>query len=271
MLMEKLGTWGLILIIIVGFTGAGLAETGKSGMNQEEFVNSIGMKFRLIRAGDFQMGSPTSSGRTNERPRHPVTISRSFYMGVHEVTQRQWTAIMHYNPSFFKFLDNPVERVEWKEIKVFVQLLQLREDDMGYRLPTEAEWEYACRADSQTAWSFAGKPEKLGRFAWYFANGDRQTHPVGSKSPNSWGLYDMHGNVWEWCEDNYSPGYYSVSPKTDPAGPLGKAYFRVLRGGSWFSEPEQTRCANRYRHGPGHYANDVGFRLVFENRSLTPP
>ena len=195
----------------------------------EELVNTIGMKFRLIQPGSFMMGS--EKGDSSEKPVHKVTLTKGFYIGVYEVTQEEWEKVMGSNPSHFKGRKNPVERVSWEDAQEFARKLSEKENVM-YRLPTEAEWEYACRAGT-TAEYYWGD-DGIGRYAWYIGNQDGTTHPVGQKKPNAWGLYDMSGNVWEWCGDWYSPAYPADKEAVDPKGAAGGS-FRVFRGGSWLN------------------------------------
>lgn len=230
-----------------------------------------GTELRLVRipAGQFVMGSPESeAGRaSDEGPLHTVTISRSFWMGVFEVTQRQWLAVMNSNPSTFQRFeaspDHPVERVSWRDAMEF--LGRLNALGLGqFRLPTEAEWEYAARAGSQTPLSFGEDADyrALTEHAWFYSRAEGRSHPVGGKRPNAWGLYDMHGNVWEWCSDWF--GAYPGHAVTDPQGPAtGRE--RVIRGGSWFNEPEALRSANRHRHPPDSRQTNLGFRVVMED------
>ena len=219
------------------------------------FTNSIGMQFTLILAGTFQMGSNKAS---NEQPVHSVTISKLFYMSKYEVTQAQWKVMMGNNPSRFTGDDNrPVERVSWDDVQEFIRRLNEQEGCGDcYRLPTEAEWEYAARAG--TTGDYAGDLDAMG---WYRANSGSQTHPVGGKSPNVWGLYDMHGNVWEWVADGFGREYYKNSPAVDPKGPESGS-LRVSRGGCFSDSAARARSANRYIVPPGLPNNDLGFRLV---------
>ena len=163
----------------------------------------------------------------DERPLHPVQITKPFGLGRFEVTQQEWTSIMGVNPSHFEGTNRPVENVSWYDVQSFMAKLNGRGDGYKYRLPTEAEWEYAARAGST-----GSRYGDLNDIAWYYYNAGNQTHPVGQKQPNAWGLYDMIGNVWEWVQDYYSSNYYLYSPVIDPPGPsAGSA--RVLRGSAW--------------------------------------
>jgi formylglycine-generating enzyme required for sulfatase activity/serine/threonine protein kinase len=256
-------------------------------------TNSIGMKLALIPAGEFLMGSPDDDkgAQANERPQHRVRITRPFYMGIYEVTQGQYRAVAGVNPSQFNGSDDlPVERVSWFEAVEFCNALSEKDrlkpfyrieriggnrtmtipdrNGHGYRLPTEAEWEYACRAGSTTKFSFGDDATRLGEFGWYDGNSDRKTQKVGQKRPNAWGLYDLHGNVWEWCWDSsercYEPtnvGYHEQPRVDDPLGPPQAAY-RVHRGGSWSDGFRVDRSARRYALPAGHREINKGFRLV---------
>jgi len=189
--------------------------------------DGVKMEFVLIPDGSFTMGSDMLSGA---KPVHPVRISQPFYLGKFEVTQQQWEKVMGSNPSRFKGAkNNPVEQVNWEDCQKFLEALKERVPGQTFRLPTEAEWEYACRAKTKTEYSFRDSPEKLGEYAWFRDNSEEKTHPVGQKKPNPWGLYDMHGNVWEWCQDWH--GDYTAKSATDPTG-LATGSRRVLRGGS---------------------------------------
>jgi formylglycine-generating enzyme required for sulfatase activity len=218
-------------------------------------VVDAGIDFVLVPAGSFQMGS--TNGNSSELPVHEVVISEAFELGRYEVTQAEWESVMGSNPSSFTGDDTrPVESVSWDDVQLYIEALNAQNDGFVYRLPTEAEWEYACRAG--TTGDYAGD---LDAMAWYSSNSGSQTHPVGQKEPNAWGLYDMHGNVWEWVQDRYSSSYYSVSPGTDPPGPTSGSY-RVHRGGAWYSSA--IRCRSAYRGGdsPGDRHSGLGFRLV---------
>jgi formylglycine-generating enzyme required for sulfatase activity len=175
------------------------------------------------------------------------------------VTQGQYQAVTGENPSGFKGSDDlPVEQVSWDDAVAFCKALSTKEG-RTYRLPSEAEWEYACRAGSDSRYCFGYDTTQLGLYAWYDSNSDSKTHPVGQKRPNAFGLFDMHGNVWEWCADWYSAYYYEASPAVDPVGPSG-AWARVRRGGCWGSDPRFCRSANRYRAAPEDRLGVLGFR-----------
>jgi sulfatase modifying factor 1 len=230
------------------------------------WTNSIGMKFAWIPAGTFMMGSPTKEkGRSKYETQHMVTLTKGFYLAIHPVTQAAWQEVMGNNPSYFQGSDLPVEEVTWDDCRKFLRKLSKR-DGHGYRLPTEAEWEFACRAGTTTPFFF-GKtistdqvnynPNDPSGRAKKGAYRD-ETTPVGGFPPNAWGLYDMHGNVWEWCNDWYGP--YPKEEAADPQGPANGGY-RVLRGGSFFSYAKSARSALRDWFGP-YRDNHVGFRAA---------
>ena len=222
------------------------------------YVNSYGMEFVRLPAGAFRMGA--DDGRSNEQPTHCVQLSRPFYLGIYAVTQGEWQRIMGTNPSRFEGdLQRPVERVSWDDAQKFLQKLNAQERGTAYRLPTEAEWEYAARAGSTTAYSFGDNPTPLAQYAWYDDNAGSTTRPIGQQQPNAWGLYDMHGNVWEWVQDWYAP--YLAPTAVDPQGPIGGA-FRVIRGGSWFDIARDCRSASRDYAGPSARDGTLGLRLL---------
>lgn len=227
------------------------------------YTNSIEMAFVLVPSGSFMMGSGTHtrSVSNDEVPQHPIRISRPFYLGKYEVTQGQWVAVMERNPSKFKGSMLPVENVSWMDVQIFIQRLNAREGSEVYRLPTEAEWEYAARAGTDTTWYWGNSAEGVERYAWHSGNAERQTHPVGQLAANAWGLHDMLGNVWEWVSDRHGSRYYAQSPDTDPAGP-GTGSHWVCRGGSWSYGPRDLRSANRVGQPPDFRNADLGFRLV---------
>ncbi|WP_349999116.1 formylglycine-generating enzyme family protein [Stenotrophomonas lacuserhaii] len=244
-------------------------------------TNSVGMQFVLIPAGSYRMGSPDSDGeaRAFEKPQHRVTLSRSFYLGRFEVTQAQWEAVMGSNP-YTQDRSNPyynlpgmAERitrpehpatVSWNDAEAFIAHLNAREGQQRYRLPTEAEWEYAARAGTTTIYSFGDDARQLVPHAWFGEDFQRGgTHPVGQKAPNPWGLYDIHGNAWEWVQDWYDPNYYARSPEVDPQGP-DSGTKRVVRGGSWHVTATSWRTAFRRDYEPDYRGISIGFRVLME-------
>ena len=252
-----------------------------------EITNSIDMKLKLIKPGKFLMGSPKGEdGRFDiEGPQHEVEITKPFYLGVYPVTRRQFAQFVKYDgykteaekansdytwsdPPFTSFnqTDNdPVVDVSWNDATAFCAWLSKKEWKT-YELPTEAEWEYACRAGTTTAFSFAD-PKDIGDYAWYSGNSGSHTHPVGEKKANPWGLYDMHGNVWQWCDDGY--GKYQEGPVKDPIGrDIGHSH--VMRGGSWTGAPRLCRSDHRNVCGPGGSGGDIGFRVVLRPPARTP-
>jgi len=229
----------------------------------ETITNSIGMELVLIPAGSFRMGGDKKleQAEDHETPRHIVKISKTFYMGKYEVTQSQWSEIMNNNPSEFKDDIRPVERVSWNDVQEFIQKLNNKEETIKYSLPTEAEWEYAARADTESTYCFSGDIQILSQYAWYRKNSAGKTHPIGQLKPNAWGLYDVHGNVHEWCQDWFDRNYYSQSPSNSPLGP-SSGLAKVSRGGDWGSEDWYCRCASRSLSSPNRRSNRLGFRLV---------
>jgi len=219
------------------------------------------MKFKLIPAGMFTMGY--ASGEDFETP-HEVTLTEPFKMGVHEVTQAQYVQVMGVNPSLSKFKggNKPVVMVSWEDAVEFCRRLSELPAEKAagnvYRLPTDAEWEYACRAGTTTMYSFGDDESDLGDYAWLPGNSGNKTHPVGRKQPNAWGLYDMHGNVFEWCQDWYVD--YPSGSVTDPTGPaVGSS--RVCRGGGWDRPAEFCRSAFRVSNKPSLRGSSNGFRV----------
>jgi len=229
---------------------------------EEELGRGVKMKMILIPPGKFIMGSPKDEPDrvSHEGPRHEVIISRPFYLGVYEVTQRQWEAVMGNNPSLFKKGgDFPVENVSWDDVQCFIYKLSAKKGK-DYRLPTEAEWEYACRAGTNEA-----RYGDLDKIAWYIVNSGEETHPAGKMLPNSFGLYDMLGNVFEWCQDWY--GKYKSKPDIDPKGPLS-GQERIIRGGSWFNYSSSARASSRGFHEPFSVAGSMfGTQVSFPDLS----
>ena len=238
-------------------------ETGGASMN----MGNIEMIF--IKGGTFEMGDVFGGGDNDEKPVHTVSVS-DFYMSKYEVTQKEWQAVMDANPSYFKNWDDcPVENVSWNDVHEFINKLNAR-TGKRFRLPTEAEWEYAARSGGKKE-KFSGVnveglqnlQRSLDDVAWYNDNSGSKTHPVGQKQPNGNGLYDMSGNVWEWCEDWYDENYYKNSPSSNPKGPSSGTY-RVLRGGSWGYGAYFLRSSARAGADPVYRDGNYGFRLVSE-------
>ncbi|MFH1923165.1 MAG: SUMF1/EgtB/PvdO family nonheme iron enzyme, partial [Planctomycetota bacterium] len=245
-------------------------------------AGGVTMAMVLIPPGEFVMGSPAEERARfleeakaandtwamdqipTEGPRHRVRITRPFYLGKYEVTQAQWEAVMGGNPS--RFTDDPshpVEQVSWDDVKPFLAKLNEsgKAQGMEFALPTEAQWEYACRAGTMTAWYCGDSDTTLQEYAWFGVNSGGKTHPVGQLLPNAFGLNDMHGNVWEWCDDSWASDYYAQSPTDDPSGsPTGS--YRVGRGGGWGRHAGHCRSAHRGHSSPGHRHSDLGLRLA---------
>jgi formylglycine-generating enzyme required for sulfatase activity len=218
------------------------------------------MMFVFINPGEFVMGD--SYGDSDERPTHVVRISEGFYMQTSPVTQHQWLKVMPDNPSSFRGDDLPVERVSYEDVMDFIARLNAY-GQVSYQLPTEAQWEFACRAGQKTTYYWG--EEMQDAYCWYDENSEHRPHPVGEKLPNNWGLYDMLGNVWEWCLDWYDSKYYKRSPHLDPPGPIHGDQ-RVVRGGSWFGSPFICRSSNRGSYPAGTVKDNLGFRLVIGTR-----
>ena len=229
--------------------------------DEETFtVNGVSFTMKLVEGGTFQMGATSEQGNDafdSEKPMHSVTL-RSYFMGETEVTQALWKAVMGSNPSYFKGDNLPVEQVSWNNCQEFIRKLN-QKTGRSFRLPTEAEWEYAARGGKKcNGYKYSGN-NTVGSVAWYTDNSSGKTYPVKGKVPNELGLYDMSGNVWEWCQDwysNYSSGY-----QTNPQGPSSGS-IRVLRGGSWSNYSMNCRVSGRNNGGPGYESNGCGFRLA---------
>jgi formylglycine-generating enzyme required for sulfatase activity len=270
---------GLFLLAMTGGVSC-----NKAGISEEEsalpptVTTKGGLEMVLIPAGDFEMGN--RHGKEDETTVHRVSIA-AFLLDKYEVTQAEYERHELSNPSHFKGPTLPVEQVTWAQAAYYCNVRSRAEGLQacyseetgecnfqadGYRLPTEAEWEYACRAGSTTDYSFGSDDRKLGEFSWFTGNAAKRTHPVGEKKANAWGLYDMHGNVAEWCNDMYGKDFYGASPAENPRGPTsGKQY--VLRGGSWKSNAEALRSSYRLAEEPGFsdacLARDaIGFRCA---------
>ena len=280
---KKAARLSLFLFVIL-FTVATIGFSSSNGSGGKS--NTLGMKFFYIEPGAFMMGSPQDEpGRDSNETQHKVTLTQGYYMQTTPVTQGQWEAVMEDNPSFFDECgdDCPVEMVSWNDAQDFIAKLNDLEDTNRYALPTEAQWEYAARAGSTTAFANGeiaetrcGYEPNLNVMGWYCGNSSVSyigcldismyggpkcagTQPVAKKQPNDWGLYDMHGNVWEWMSDFY--GNYPSSAVVDPTGPvLGTE--RVIRGGSWSGVAMSSRSACRYGFGPAYRYETFGFRLI---------
>jgi formylglycine-generating enzyme required for sulfatase activity/serine/threonine protein kinase len=244
-----------------------LSFTLKKDLSEKTITLDLGNKVKmylvLIPPGSFLMGDNDNNEQRYEKPPHKVTITQPFYIGKYEVTQAQWEVVMGKNPSSHMHPQNPVENVSWDDCQVFLKKLEEKFSGTGaiFGLPTEAQWEYACRAGSTSQYCFRDSMETLADYAWFRSNSDEDTHPVGKKKSNAWSLYDMHGNVAEWCADWYDPDYYEKSPAQDPTGPLSGTKC-VLRGGNYFNNTLDCRAAYRSSDAPQSHSGLVGFRLI---------
>ena len=253
-----------------------LISTPVFGQDAASYGDSIGLKFTAIQPGTFRMGS--SNGQKDERPVHEVTITNTFEFGTYEVTQSQWFVVMGTTVSEQLAImreavgqpnlqsvrgvgdDYPMYLVSWTESQEFISRLSERDAVYDYRLPTEAEWEYAARAGTSTEYSFGDDVDQLSDYAWYIDNAEGGTHPVGTKLPNAWGLYDVHGNVWEWTQDRN--GKYSRRKAVDPVGP-DKGDGRSMRGGGWGNPARSQRSAHRTgNEEASRSSGGIGIRLV---------
>ena len=253
-------------------------ESAPAARQTTTITNSDGLTMVLIPAGEFLMGD--NDGDTDEKPAHSVQVS-AFYMDTQEVAQKAYEGLMEKNPSKFKAPDKPVDQVDWYHAVLYCNM-RSRKDGLkpcydpktltcdftatGYRLPTEAEWEYACRAGTKDKYSVGNDAARLKTCAWFKENAAQTTHPVGQKTPNAWGLYDMHGNVAEWCDDNYGENYYQQKEGQNPHGPPAGDK-RVLRGGSWATSADACRSSARNSETPrladACFGSDTyGFRCV---------
>ena len=222
--------------------------------------NGINIEMVKVEAGSFDMGATSEMENPNEdeKPVHRVTLTNNYYVGKYEVTQALWQAVMGSNPSSFKGYDLPVETVSWDDCQDFISKLNAM-TGKRFRLPTEAEWEYAARGGKKSrGYQYSGS-NTLDDVAWYYGNSGNKTHVVGTKHPNELGIYDMTGNVIEWCQDWY--GSYSSSPQTNPIGAVSGS-FRVYRGGGWFYSAGCCRSSSRDYRSPGGRGNYLGLRLI---------
>ena len=278
-----LKTLGMAMIVVVGVLAVAIGCDKKPSQTTAPLAsreltldlgNKVTLKLVLIPAGKFIMGSSeTEKGREENETRHEVTISKPFYMGVTEVTQEQYEVVMGNNPSTYKGKTNPVEMANWNDAVEFCKKLSAK-TGKTVQLPTEAQWDYACRAGSMTRFSIGDQAEELHKYGNYcdksntdnlpwqdkeHSDGFDKTAPVGSFKPNAWGLYDMHGNIWEWCSD--WNGDYPAGAVTDPTGPKDGC-LRVLRGGSWYMSPQGCRSARRHGGNPDGPNGYSGFRVA---------
>jgi formylglycine-generating enzyme required for sulfatase activity len=261
--MTRLSDLALAACIIGLVSGCGGQAPPK------DFANGIGMKFVWISPSSFMMGSPNEEReRKSHETQHKVKITKGFYMGVYPVTQDEWMTVMGNNPSEFKGEKKlPVDSVSWDDCQAFIKKLK-EKDNKPYRLPTEAEWEYACRAGTTTAFHFGDTiSTDQANYKGTYTYGDgkkgvfrEKTTPVGSFPANAWGLYDMHGNVFQWCQDK--DGEFPETDAVDPQGPEDGDR-RVVRGGSWKDDPEFCRSASRRWYKPDLRFERIGFRLCF--------
>lgn len=276
--MKKLSILCAVLALSIIYSEAQAGE-------KKSYTNSIGVEFVLIPSGSFMMGTNPENCKDDpftekneysfcmrskdERPYHKVSISKPFYMSRHEITQLQWYQIMGNNPSYYKTENvgmdsrhHPIEQVSWLDVQKFIKTLNQKEKTKKYRLPTEAEWEYAARAGTTTITSCGNNPSCLNELAWHAGNSKRVTHKVGQKKPNAFGLFDIYGNVYEWVLDWYAPDYYTTvsGGVTDPTGPASGSN-RVYRGGNERTSISYVRSASRYERPPNSPSGAVGFRL----------
>lgn len=252
---------GILKPDVPNIGNAGINEASRKADISKTFTSSsTGMEFVLMPAGKFTMGSKESGF---EQPPHNVNIEDPFYMGKYLVTQKQWGKVMGENPSEFEGDDRPVESVSWDMVQKLIKKLNEMEGTDKYRLPSESEWEYACRAGTTTRFYFGNDESKLGGYAWYGENSGSKTHPVGQKKPNPWGLYDVNGNVWEWVQDMWHDNY-DGAPSDGSSWEGGDSYFRVIRGCDCYNFAIFCRSASRFSFTPADCFYNVGFRLLRE-------
>jgi formylglycine-generating enzyme required for sulfatase activity len=228
-----------------------------------DLANGIKLELLLIPAGEFMMGSPESetSRLVMDKPQHRVRITKPFFLGKFPVTQQQWESVMGHNPSLLKSPKHPVVNVSWYDCEGFFKKLNVKVGGATFQLPTEAQWEYACRAGTKTRFPFGNDESKLGDYAWYGHNADGVTHPVGGKKPNAWGLYDMHGNASQWCADWYDESYYAKSITNDPPG-AATGFHRCIRGGDISRVASLCRSSTRNAGQPALREEFLGVRVA---------
>jgi formylglycine-generating enzyme required for sulfatase activity len=227
----------LLLGLACSVTGCGKHSPDLRRNGTVDLGDGVKMEFLLVQPGAFKMGSDFA----DEAPAHDVLITKPFYLGKYEVTQKQWLKVMQKNPSDFEGPDLPVDNVSWEDAQTFLKKLR-KMTGQNFTLPTEAQWEYACRADSTSRFSWGNNVADAEHYAWFADNSGRATHPVGTKKPNAWGFYDMTGNVWEWCADSYNR--YPEGEVTDPFSSSSRG-LHAVRGGGCTSKADGMRCANR--------------------------
>ena len=252
----------LILLVGCGIVAPAQTSPGQSKLNETRTVDlgeGVKMEFVLIHPGTFQMGAEKNP---EEKPPHPVTIMTPFYLGKYLVTQEQWEKVMGSNPSEFKGAKYPVDSVSWNDCQSLLAKLKQTWPELTFRLPAEAEWEYACRAGTTTEYNFGESEIASDEFAWNRKNSGLKTHPVGEKKPNPWGLYDMPGNIWEWCQDLWHSTYVGAPADGSTWTQGGEGWYRVARGGSWNNFASYLRAARRVRNLPSLRLNYYGVRLV---------
>ena len=258
--MRKPYRWPVTVLALLAIGAASAAPP----VDTAPLTNSIGMKLQRIAPGTFTMGSPESEkDRKPAETQREVTISHEFYIGVYEVTQREYEAVMGNNPAKHEGANHPVDHVTWRDAVVFCEKLTAKEPGMRYRLPTEAEWEYACRAGTSTRYYWGNDPEleAVGDHAFYKENSGGTTSPVGQKKPNAWGLHDMNGNVWEWCQDWMGP--YASDEVINPTG-AASGEGKVCRGGCWAYDASRCRSAERNDAPADSVHPNLGIRVVAE-------
>ena len=253
-------------VVLIAAAAAWWVGASKSVLREEvakspTITNSIGMELVAIPGGTYVMGSDAGPGvPAEETPRHQVAIA-PFYLGKYEVTQAQWQAVMGYNRSAYPHPQRPVDKVTWEEVTAFITKLNQSENTSRYRLPSEAEWEYAARAGSVAPWYFGSDAGAIDRYAWLNKGGDIGTRPVGRGAPNAFGLYDIYGNVWEWVQDCWHDSY-AGAPAEGSVWSGGDCSLRMLRGGGWNSPPAYARSAARGSSAPFLQDTASGFRLA---------
>lgn len=236
------------------------ADTLQAGKQTERTLYGVNFTFVQIPGGSFRMGA--NNGDDDELPPHDVVVE-PFKMLTTEVTQLQWKAVMgqEYNPSFYRGDDRPVDRVSWEDCQEFVMKLNQADPKKGYDLPSEAQWEYACRAGSTTLYFIGDRESDLALVGWFKDNSKKTTQPVATKQPNKWGLFDMHGNVWEWCRDFYHDNYIGA-PETERSWQIPATDQQVIRGGGWNSKSDGCRSTNRGSRYPADMETNLGFRVI---------